>query len=68
MKKCLITIMCFCSLGCATVEPWERGRLAKQEMSFEPDAMNAAFHRHLYFSKEASSGGDSTSGGGCGCN
>ena len=68
MKKWLIAVLCLSSVGCATVEPWERGRLAKKEMSFEPDPMQAAFHRHVYFSKEASSGGTSTSGGGCGCN
>ena len=65
--RLLIVAVCLLS-GCATVEPWERGRLAKAEMQFEPDAMNAAFKRHVYFSKEASSGGTSTSGGGCGCN
>ena len=55
--------------GCVTtVEPWERGNLAKAEMQFEPDAMQAGFRRHVYTSKEASSGGTSTAGGGCGCN
>lgn len=68
MKKLLICIICLMATGCATVQPWERGRFAKIEMSFEPDPMQAAFHRHVYFSKEASSGGTSTSGGGCGCN
>lgn len=64
----LICLVLFGASGCATVEPWERGRFAKLEMQFEPDPMKAGFHRHVYFSKEASSGGSSTSGGGCGCN
>lgn len=68
MKIIFLCLLCLTTVGCATVEPWERGRLAKQEMSFEPDSMQSAFHRHVYFSKEASSGGTSNSGGGCGCN
>ena len=50
------------------VKPWERGDLARQEMAFEPDATEAAFRDHVYFSKEASSGGADVGGGGCGCN
>lgn len=69
MKKILLVISLMLLAGCtSTVEPWEKGRFAKAEMQFEPDAMDAAFKRHVYFSKEASSGGSSTSGGGCGCN
>jgi hypothetical protein len=69
MKKILLVVSIIMLTGCvSTVEPWEKGRFAKAEMQFEPDTMDAAFKRHVYFSKEASSGGTSTSGGGCGCN
>lgn len=70
MIKKTTAFLCFLLLtGCvSTVEPWEKGRFAKTEMQLEPDSMNASFKRHVYFSKEASSGGTSTSGGGCGCN
>lgn len=56
--------------GCASkkVEPWERGDLARQEMSWEPDPQLYAYRSHAYFSKEASSGGATVGGGGCGCN
>ncbi len=58
--------------GCATtiqsVQPWEKGYLAKQEMLLESDSMDAAFVEHTYSSKEASSGGAGVGGGGCGCN
>ncbi len=57
--------------GCAmveTVEPWERGELARAEMAFEPDPLQAAYRRHVNFSKEAARGGASLAGGGCGCN
>ncbi|RMF16809.1 MAG: DUF4266 domain-containing protein [Gammaproteobacteria bacterium] len=54
--------------GCAEVKPWQRGELARSEMAFVPDAMEASLADHIYFSKEASSGGTSVGGGGCGCN
>ncbi len=56
--------------GCANMgtEPWERGTLAKREMLLIADPIEAATDDHIYFSKEASSGGQSFGGGGCGCN
>ena len=50
------------------VEPWERDILAKEEMQLTTDAIEAATDDHIYFSKEASSGGRGFGGGGCGCN
>jgi Domain of unknown function (DUF4266) len=50
------------------VEPWERDILAKAEMQLTTDAIEAATDDHIYFSKEASSGGRGFGGGGCGCN
>lgn len=60
-----------CAGGCAMVQPvqpWEKGVLAKPEMSFEGDRLDANFTEHTYFSKEAASGGAGVGGGGCGCN
>lgn len=56
--------------GCVPlgVKPWEREVLAREEMQLSADALDAAIDDHLYFSKEASSGGRSFAGGGCGCN
>lgn len=56
--------------GCAGlgVEPWERDVLAKPEMSLDAAPIDAAIDDHIYFSKEASSGGRGFGGGGCGCN
>ena len=54
--------------ACASVQPWERGRLAKPHMALEPDALLAAMDEHVYTSKEAASGGTGAAGGGCGCN
>jgi hypothetical protein len=55
--------------GCTPhVAPWERGNLAKPQMSLEPVPLNAALMRHTYGSKEAATGGYGVGGGGCGCN
>ena len=57
--------------GCGTVptvQAWEKGNLARPEMGFERDSLDAKFTDHIYFSKEAASGGTGVGGGGCGCN
>lgn len=56
--------------GCSSlgVKPWERGQLAREEMTMEADALDLSLDEHIYFSKEASSGGQGFAGGGCGCN
>ena len=53
------------SLG---VQPWERDLLAKDSMQLVPDYLDNFYDEHIYFSKEASSGGQGVGGGGCGCN
>ena len=65
----LILLLCAAILvGCAPVAAWERGNLARPEMAIQSDPLESALDNHVYFSKEASSGGNSTAGGGCGCN
>jgi hypothetical protein len=54
--------------GCADVQPWERGNLAKPHMALDPNPATSAMRMHAYVSREAASGGDSADGGGCGCN
>ena len=56
--------------GCSSlgVKPWQRDVLAREEMQLDSDPLDTAIDDHLYFSKEASSGGRSFAGGGCGCN
>ncbi len=56
--------------GCAGVgvQVWERDVLAKREMQLDNGALDKALDDHIYFSKEASSGGSGFGGGGCGCN
>jgi hypothetical protein len=50
------------------VQPWERDLLAKDSMQLVPDYFDNFYDEHIYFSKEASSGGQGVGGGGCGCN
>ena len=47
---------------------WERDLLARDDMLLSADALDLAYDEHIYFSKEASSGGQGFAGGGCGCN
>lgn len=50
------------------VKPWQKGILAKKEMSLKGDPIDQYVDDHIYFSKEGSTGGASVGGGGCGCN
>ena len=54
--------------GCAGTAAWDRDILAKQAMALNTHPNITALHDHIYFSKEGSSGGRTTDGGGCGCN
>ncbi len=50
------------------VKPWQRDVIAREDMQPGGDPLDADIDDHLYFSKEASSGGRGFGGGGCGCN
>ena len=66
----LIVILGLALGGCSSlgVKPWQRGTLARADMQLEADPVQAGLDDHIYFSKEASSGGRGFGGGGCGCN
>ena len=53
--------------GCAPVQPWERGNLAKPQMALDPYPLQSALRAHNYGSREAAAGGNAAQGGGCGC-
>lgn len=65
-----LLVTAFGLAGCTTlgVQPWEREVLAREDMQLDADPVDAALDDHIYFSKEASSGGRGFGGGGCGCN
>jgi hypothetical protein len=56
--------------GCASLgpKPWEHDLMAEPAMRVDAYPLQSAIDDHIYFSKEASSGGRSYAGGGCGCN
>jgi Domain of unknown function (DUF4266) len=53
--------------GCATVQPWQRGRLAQECMTFNADPARAAYDAHWQESREGAAGGSGVQSGGCGC-
>jgi len=64
-------LACAALTACASVDdvkPWQKGDLARPEMTFEGDRLEKAFSEHIYSSKEGASGGAGVGGGGCGCN
>ena len=56
------------SQGCTTIKPWDRDLLAQKSMRLVPSPIDNDLDKHVYFSKEAASGGQGLGGGGCGCN
>jgi Domain of unknown function (DUF4266) len=54
--------------GSLGVQPWDRDVLARDDMQVVSDPIEVSLDEHIYFSKEASSGGQGFGGGGCGCN
>lgn len=59
--------------GCSTtdlarVQPWQRGTLTTYAMRPDRDPLQTAMAEHIYFSREATTGGRGVGGSGCGCN
>ena len=68
VRLALALALALLAAGCASVKPWDRDLLAEKGMRFIPNPMLHGIDEHIYFSKEASMGGQDVSGGGCGCN
>ncbi len=64
----LVSISCTLSACSSNIKPWERGNLAREEMTLGSGDLINKINDHIYFSKEATSGGNSFAAGGCGCN
>jgi len=76
-RRLLPALLVTLASGCTTVgemttltevKAWERDTLSKHNMQLDPDQMDASIDDHIYFSREASTGGRGINGGGCGCN
>jgi len=72
LLPCLAALACFAALSaCASFappKPWEKQYLAKPEMEFDANKLEARIQERIYASKEAATGGYGVGGGGCGCN
>lgn len=64
----LVLSMLLASCSSLGVKPWDRDLLADPMMQIGSDPLRDAVDDHIYFSKEATSGGRGFGGGGCGCN
>lgn len=64
----LVTLALLGGAGCTHVKPWQRGTLADPTMRPDRDPVGVALAEHMFFSREAASGGRGVGGGGCGCN
>ncbi|MGD8862055.1 MAG: DUF4266 domain-containing protein [Myxococcales bacterium] len=64
-----VFLLALCTLGgCATVAPYERETLAREDMQLERNPDATAGEQHAVNYREGSSGAVGASGGGCGCN
>mgnify|MGYP005985891891 FL=1 len=68
MRFLILTTIAFALMSCEAVPAYQRGDLARQEMAFDADPLESRLNQHIYFSKEASTGGNGVAAGGCGCN
>ena len=70
IRRLTLALTVLALAGCADLgaKPWQRGTLARADMQLNDDPVQAGLDDHIYFSKEASSGGRGFGGGGCGCN
>ena len=66
----VLVLLALVAGGCTAmkVQPWDRDLLSEKKMSFVPSSIENDVDEHIYFSKEASTGGQGVGGGGCGCN
>ncbi len=62
----LLATLCLSACSSLGVKPWQRDLHARADM--QSAGLDTTIDEHIYFSKEASSGGRGFAGGGCGCN
>ena len=68
MHRVSLMVVLIALSGCAAVAPYERERLARRDMQLQRSSDTSAGEQHANAYREASSGAEGTSGGGCGCN
>ena len=68
IRRAFVLVLTLAFAGCATVPPYERENLAQPGMDMSRRVAEDRFEGHGHNAREATSGGASTTGGGCGCN
>lgn len=65
----LLGLLALLGAGCATVPQRQYGRyMGDMTMRPDRDPAGLAMAEHMFFSREAATGGRGVGGGGCGCN
>ena len=68
MTRLLLAAVILALAACAQVAPYQRGYLARDDMSLDGNPGTAKALEKTHEAKEAANGGASVGGGGCGCN
>ncbi len=68
IRSVALGLSLFAIAGCQNVKPWQRATLADPVMRADRDPLGLALDEHIFFSREAASGGRGIGAGGCGCN
>lgn len=66
--RALLLLGCAALCNCSHVPLMDRGKLARYTMEPDRDPLWTSLREHIFFSREAASGGRGIGGGGCGCN
>lgn len=64
----MFAALCALLAACTGAAPYQRGKLAKAKMQFDPRPAATTVEQHVYSYREGSTGGYGGGGGGCGCN
>jgi hypothetical protein len=69
-RRLSLVVLAATLAACGSTPPqaWEKGLLAKPEMTMGTDLLEQRLDQRVYSSKENASGGYGVGGGGCGCN
>jgi hypothetical protein len=67
-RRAMPLLACAALCQCTHVPLMDRGKLADYTMKPDRDPLWSTLTEHIFFSREAASGGRAIGGGGCGCN
>ena len=68
MRLVIPSLLLIALVGCTTIAPYQRERLARRDMQLDRPVDCAGGEEHATAFREASHGALGAPGGGCGCN